>query len=286
MKQKRTQLFVIIDPESTHQVALVKALLIAKLGNCHIHAFMCVYNELKDNPQASSRKGLKLHTLAEAEARLKELLEPCDTCDVPYTTEIVWNKRWYEMLLHSIAKSGCDLVIKSSIHHSKAKRFFSRTSDYTLMRYSPSPILFTHQSQEWRTDKILACIDLESEDQQHTRLNNVIIRNARAVAEIIGMDLCIASVYKNSIDETRFPIKVDTSGSIEEELARLYGVEPGNLYLRQGAAVETLVGICKETDPSILIIGSIARTGVRGKLIGNTAEKLLDAVDADVLTVN
>ena len=286
MKQNRTKLFVIIDPESSHQVALVKALLIAKLGNCHIHAFMCVYSELKDNPQASSRKGLKLQSLAEAEARLKELLEPCDTCDVPYTTEIVWNKRWYEMLLHSIAKSGCDLVIKSSIHHSKAKRFFSRTSDYTLMRYSPSPILFTHQSQEWHSDKILACIDLESEDQQHTRLNNVIIRNARAVAEIIGMDLCIASVYENSIDETRFPIKVDTSRGIEKELAKLYGVEPGNLYLRQGATVEALVSISKEIDPSILIIGSIARTGIRGKLIGNTAEKLLDAVDADVLTVN
>ena len=86
MKQNRTKLFVIIDPESTHQVALVKALLIAKLGNCHIHAFMCVYNDLKDNPQASSRKSLKHHTLKEAETRLKELLEPCYTCDVPYTT--------------------------------------------------------------------------------------------------------------------------------------------------------------------------------------------------------
>ena len=55
MKQKRTKLFVIIDPESTHQVALVKALLIAKLGNCHIHAFMCVYADIKDHPEASSR---------------------------------------------------------------------------------------------------------------------------------------------------------------------------------------------------------------------------------------
>jgi len=286
MKQNRTKLFVIIDPESTHQVALVKALLIAKLGNCHIHAFMCVYSELKDNPRASSRKGLKHNTLAEAEARLKELLEPCDTCDVPYTTEIVWNKRWYEMTLHSISKFGADLVIKSSFQHSKAKRFFSKTSDYTLMRYCASPILFTHQSQEWRSDKILACIDLETEDTQHTRLNNVILRNARAVADIIGMDLCIASVYKNPIDQTRFPIEVDTSDGIEEALARLYDIEPENLYLRQGAVVRTLVGLCEETDPSILIIGSIARTGVRGKLIGNTAEKLLDAVDADVLTVN
>lgn len=286
MKQKRTKLFVIIDPESTHQIALVKALLIAKLGNCHIHAFMCVYADIKKHPEASSRKGLKHRTLKDAEARLKELLKPCDLCDVPFTTEVLWNSRWYEMVLHSVAKSGCDLVIKSSIHHSKAKRFFSKTSDYTLMRYCSCPILFTHQSQEWSSDKILACIDLESDDPRHTRLNNVIIRNARVVAEIIGMDLCIASVYKKAIDQTRFPIKVDASHGIDKELAKLYGVDPGSIYLRQGSAVEILVELCEEINPSILIIGSIARTGIRGKLIGNTAEKLLDTVDADVLTVN
>jgi len=286
MKQKRTKLFVIIDPESTHQVALVKALLVAKLGNCHIHAFMCVYADLKDHPEASSRKGLKHRTLEDAESRLKELMEPCNLCDVPFTTELIWNSQWYEMVLRRVAKSNCDLVIKSSIHHSKAKRFFSKTSDYTLMRYCPCPILFTHQSQEWNSDKILACVDLESEDPQHTRLNIVIIRNAKAVAEIIGMDLCIASVYKKTIDATRFPIKIDASHDIYKELARFYGVDAENIYLRQGAIVETLVDICKEINPSILLIGSIARTGISGKLIGNTAEKLLDTVDADVLTVN
>ena len=286
MKQNRTKLFVIIDPESTQQVALVKALLIAKLGNCQIHAFMCVYANIKDHPKASSRKGLKHRTLEDAEARLQELMEPCKLCNVPFTTELLWNSRWYDMALHSVAKSGCDLVIKSSIHHSKTRRFFSKTSDYTLMRYSSCPILFTHQSQEWSSNKILACVDLESVDPQHTRLNNVIIRNASAVAEIIGMDLCIASVYRKAIDETRFPVKSGTSLDLDEKLARLYGVDTENVYLRQGAAAETLVGICKEVNPSILLMGSIARTGIRGKLIGNTAEKLLDAVDADVLTVN
>ena len=286
MNLERTKLFVIIDPMSTHQNDLVKALLIARLVECHIHAFMCVYADIKDHPEASSRKGLKHRTLEDAKARLKEWMEPCDTCDVPFTTEVVWNSRWYEMALHAVAKSGCDLVIKSSIHHSRAKRFFSKTSDYTLMRYSACPILFTHQAQEWKSNKILACVDLESDNPQHTRLNNVIIRNARAVAEIIGMDLCIASVYQNAIDESRFPIKSDASHDLAKEFSKLYGVDPGSMYLRQGATVETLLDLCNEIDPSILIIGSIARTGIRGKLIGNTAEKLLDSVDADVLTVN
>ena len=71
-----------------------------------------------------------------------------------------------------------------------------------------------------------------------------------------------------------------------KQFAKLYGVDTGRMYLQQGATVETLLDLCNQIDPSILIIGSIARTGIRGKLIGNTAEKLLDTVDADVLTVN
>jgi nucleotide-binding universal stress UspA family protein len=49
---------------------------------------------------------------------------------------------------------------------------------------------------------------------------------------------------------------------------------------------ETLQAFCEETDPAIVVIGSLARRGINGKLIGNTAEKLLDIVVADLLIVN
>jgi nucleotide-binding universal stress UspA family protein len=32
-------------------------------------------------------------------------------------------------------------------------------------------------------------------------------------------------------------------------------------------------------------MGTLARRGIKGKLIGNTAEKLLDILEADMLTV-
>ena len=69
-------------------------------------------------------------------------------------------------------------------------------------------------------------------------------------------------------------------------MAELYRLAPERVMLRQGSVVEALREICEETNPSIVIIGTLARTGIRGKLIGNTAEKILDVVDADLLTVN
>jgi universal stress protein E len=286
MTAKHTKLFVIVDPQATHQIALVKALLIAKLGDCQIHAFLCVHRDMKESNQYASRKDFKHQTLIEAEQWLNQQLEPCQVAGVPFTKQVIWNSRWYDSALQAIAKSQCDLVIKSSFHHSKSKRFYRATSDYTLMRHCACPILFAHQTQEWQSNQVLACVDLESNDPQHARLNNVIIRDARAVASIVGMELNIIAAYRSEIASDSLPVKGHGPTVSAEQLADFYDVEVSRVYLRKGETIATLKGTCDEIEPSILVIGTIARTGISGKVIGNTAEKLLDLVDADLLTVN
>jgi universal stress protein E len=286
MKQQKSRLFVIIDPTAEHQVALVKAFLVAKLGDCHIHASLCIHKDLDEAGEYSSRKDFKRGTLAQAETWLETLMQPCRQSDVPYTTEVIWNRKWVEASLRAANKSGCDLMIKSSFYHSKARRFFSKTSDYHLMQHCASPILFTDQGQDWKSDRVLACLDLESDDPQHARLNAVIMRDARAFADVVGMDLYIACAYTDGIDSAQLPLKAHGgNASREQQLSELYNVDPARVLLRQGSIVDTLRAICIETDPSIVVMGTLARRGIKGKLIGNTAEKLLDILDADVLTV-
>jgi universal stress protein E len=286
MIKDKTSLFVIVDPTASHQVALVKALLIAKLADCQIHAFLCVYRDIKESSAYASRHDFKHQTMAEAQQWLAEQMEPCEVAGVPFTREVIWNRKWHDAALHSIVKSGCDLVIKSSYHHSKSRRFYTTTSDFNLMRGCACPILFAHQTQEWQSNKVLACVDLESTDSKHARLNGVIVRDARAVADIVGMDLHVAAAHRGEIDADNLPIKGHGHQVSLQQLGELYDVDPSRVYLRQGETVATLKGICDEIDPSIVIIGTLARTGISGKLIGNTAEKLLDLVEADVLTVN
>ena len=285
MNQQQTRLFVIVDPTADHQLALVKALLIAKLGNCHIHAFMCTHKDMKQAGNGASRGDFKRSVLEDANHWLEQLMQPCAVSGVPYTTEVTWNSKWVDSAIRAIGKSGCDLVIKSSFHHSKARRIFSATSDYQLMHSCACPILFTHQAQEWKSDRILACLDLESGDPQHERLNNVIIRDARAFAEIVSMDLYIACAYTGAIDSEHLPIRTQGHEITREQLGKLYDTKPERVMLREGSTVEALQAICDEIKPSIVMMGTLARTGIKGKLIGNTAEKLIDIVDADLLTV-
>ena len=286
MAQQRTRLFVIADPQAQQQTALIKALLLARMADCEVHAFLCVYRDLDEGGEYASRKDLKHRTVAEAEQWLAERLEALDTAGVPYTSEVVWNSRWHEIALREIARSNCDLVIKSSFHHRRARRFFSKTSDYSLMRKCACPVLFVHHEQEWQSNRLLACVDLESGDPQHARLNKAILNNARALANFIGMELHIASVYDNAINVDNLPFKQHGKQSTAEQLAEIYDVDAARVHLRRDETVAGLEAVCADIDPSIVVLGTIARTGIKGKLIGNTAEKLLDLTRADVLTIN
>jgi len=222
VSQQNTRLFVVIDPTADHQLALVKASLIAKLGDCHIHAFLCVYQEMEEGGGYASRRDFKRQTLTKAKAWLDELMQPCKLSGLSYTTEVVWNSRWVQCLIRAIEKSNCDLVIKSSFHHTRARRFFSKTADYHLMHHCACPILFTHEDQEWKSDRILACLDLESGDPQHARLNNVIMRDARAFADIVGLDLYIGCAYVNAIDGEHLALETRGHEPGREQLGELY----------------------------------------------------------------
>ena len=283
---QRTRLLVVIDPTSEVQIALVKALLIAKLGNCHIHAFLCVYEDFGKSRRSESRRDFKHDIMTEARDWLERELEPCRIAGVPCDAHVVWNSRWVETIMHAVPRIDCDLLIKSTFEHSRAGRFFRQTSDFTLMRYCACPILFTSEAQEWKSDRIVACLDLESTDPQHMRLNHVVLRDARAFGEIVGMDLYVANAHKAPLAGDHLPLDSREKPVDADALGVLYRLEPERIILRQGPTVDTLAAICAEIDPSIVVLGTLARTGVSGKLIGNTAEKLLDRVAADILTVN
>lgn len=280
------KLFVIIDPTATQQLALEKALLIASMSDCEIHAYVCVYAELSQSPEFSSRQDLKFHALEQAREQLDGLMKRCHENKILFSTEISWNKNWVEMATQAVARSGCDLVIKSSFYHDSVKRFFYKTSDFYLMRYCPSPVLFTHHPQQWQSSHLVACVDIESTDVGHLRLNNSIIKNAKTLSRTLRMELYIAAVYEKGFNNSVLQLVDESSVSTAESLAKIYDVDVDHILLRQGNAIENLHNISEEIEASIMVIGSLARTGIRGKLIGNTAEKLLDTLNADIITIS
>jgi nucleotide-binding universal stress UspA family protein len=101
----------------------------------------------------------------------------------------------------------------------------------------------------------------------------------------MGMDLYIASAWQAVISRDHLALESHHGEIGPKQVGEAYDIAEERVFLRKGAVVETLRSICAEVDPCIVIVGTLARRGISGKLIGNTAEKLIDTIEADLLTI-
>lgn len=281
------KLMAIIDPTTDEQIALDRAVRLAVDTNGMIHAFCCIYLSEEEMADSPSRKDAKHQELTKLQQWLDELAKPIIDQGISIATEAYWNENWYDSSCHAAARHGASMIIKNSIPHSTLARKLSRTSDYTLLRYAPCPVLLTKSDDDWINGRILAALAIDKQDPEHDLLNNSIVTEAQRLAQATGFDLhLVASHYERADIATVLNILSDEDTSFEDVIAERYGVPSGHVHIKEAQAKEAIIDTAKEVGADVLVMGTIARKGIKGALLGNTAEKVLDELDIDILTVS
>ena len=62
-------------------------------------------------------------------------------------------------------------------------------------------------------------------------------------------------------------------------------MDDAHLHIKEGPADVLIPHTAHALQAAVTIIGTVARTGISGALIGNTAEVVLDALESDVLVL-
>jgi nucleotide-binding universal stress UspA family protein len=57
------------------------------------------------------------------------------------------------------------------------------------------------------------------------------------------------------------------------------------LHMPKGAARKEIPELARQLQVDCIVMGTVARTGVRGLIIGNTAETILEQIDCSVLAI-
>ncbi|MNL38118.1 hypothetical protein D3C87_1603060 [compost metagenome] len=64
-----------------------------------------------------------------------------------------------------------------------------------------------------------------------------------------------------------------------------FDIDDEHLHIAEGPADVLIPYMVHKLGASVTVIGTVARSGLSGALIGNTAEVVLDAVESDVLVL-
>lgn len=215
--------------------------------------------------------------------------------------------RPFREIIGDVLDHDRDLVIKMAEPFDGTHSYLFTSTDQHLIRKCPCPVWLAMPGAAPAPKTMLAAVDLEDDDDdQGNALNREIIALALRVAMANGARLHVTHVWEapaedlirrwtNDADdveryldtiETRRRAALDRLvGEVLAELdaeGELPAIVP---HLARGRPRDVIPAHIHSMGVDLLVIGTLARTGVPGLIIGNTAEDVLNAVDCSVLTV-
>lgn len=264
------RVMAVIDPTTDRQLALTRAMRIAEMSGASVHCLLCVSGEA-DTPDREAFERVEVHR---GELWLDSLIAPYQREGIEVTREVRFEPNWRDVMGVAAEAMNADLVVKSSFRHLTGQRLM-KTSDWQLLRSAPCPVLLVKRSDRTESGRILAALNIAADDEAHQALNEEIIETAKmALAARSDLELHAVNAYRGSDNFVHPP-----------DLARKVGIDRSHAHAIDGAP-ETVIPECAQAiRAELVIIGTVARRGVSGLVLGNTAERVLDKLDADVFVI-
>ncbi|MDX1655039.1 MAG: universal stress protein [Candidatus Competibacteraceae bacterium] len=203
-------------------------------------------------------------------------------------------------IIRTVLAEGHDLLLKSPEGPDGGSLLFGST-DLHLLRKCPCPVWLAKQTRGQTPKRILAAVDLEpgDEDATATTLHSRILELAAALAAQAGGELQVVYAWALLGEELLRSGRVDVD--LDKALSQTRDFYAGRLtdllancslggigirrHLLKGEPQTVVPELAREEAIGLIVMGTVARTGIAGFLIGNTAERLLARVDCSVLAL-
>ena len=266
------KILVIIEPEHSESLALKRAKLIAGVTDAHLHLLVC------------DRKH-------EHSALLSLLKEQLLADGYKVSTEQAWSNNRHETIIDVQQAEGCALVIKQHYPDSPLKKALLTPDDWKLLRLCPAAVLLVKTATPWTDGVILAAIDVGNLDNEHKTLHAAIVDHGFDIASLAKGQLHVISAHPSpmlSAADPVFQLKETIEARYREQCKAFqaeFDIDDSRLHIEEGPADVLIPHAAHKLRAAVTIIGTVARTGISGALIGNTAEVVLDALESDVLVL-
>ncbi|ENY71037.1 universal stress protein UspE [Aeromonas diversa] len=295
---KYRKILVVVNPELEQQVALDRAVRVARLEKeAELTLLLPIYDfsyEMTSMLSADERKEMQEGVIAQRSDWLEKLLEPYRAEGLKIVVKVVWHSRPFESILQEVLTGGHDLVVKATHRHSFLQTFIFTPTDWHLLRKCPCPILLVKGEHWVRGGNILAAINCSSDDEDQRNLNDRITAEALEVAELLDASLYLVNTYPGTpvniaIELPEFDPKAynDAIRQHHEKLLRQhaerYGINEAWTRVEEGLPEEVLPEMANRLNATLMIMGCVGRTGLSAALLGNTAEQVVDQLDCDML---
>lgn len=204
-------------------------------------------------------------------------------------------------IIQHVQTDNNDLVIKEAEPHGEEGGF--KAIDMTLLRKCPCPVWLSRpNSKPSSRTKVAVAIDPNKSGPDYDSLTRSLLEVSRSLSDVCDGELHIISCWnfefenylrhnswiKVSDDE----LDAQVSSARMTHLASLHDVVnesgiSGNIVIHHlhGTAEDVIPVHVEKLDIDILVMGTLARSGIPGFLIGNTAENTFQKLHCSLLAL-
>lgn len=271
----------------TGAVAVREALTTARRDNAEV-TFMHVINS-PGNKQASGAPDTSTAAGKQHAAALKilETLQADAGEDLRSQTAIRFGEHWRE-ILHAVVEENHDLVVIGTRKRSLAGRLLFGSTGNKLLRLCPCPVWVVKDEPRPEHPTVLIAHDL-------TPVGEAALSIAAALKQQFdGADVKVLHVVEHpeaahfldtvARDERQRRLD-DARATIEAQCRSLLPEGTWDITITDGNAYARILEHLEKHPVDLLVMGTVARQGIKGLLTGNTAENVLPWANCSVIAI-
>ncbi|HUH39163.1 MAG TPA: universal stress protein [Spongiibacteraceae bacterium] len=285
------KLLVIADQDNKRHAALQRGIALATQTGATIHwvGFAYMREEGMEFLTAAQRSTVKASLLASKRKDMENTLSKSPKAKVDI--EIVWEKDVAGWILKHVAGNNYDMVLKTG--HRSESLIYTPT-DWQLLRECPVPVMIVASKTWKKRARIVAAVDLSTKVDSKRALNYKVLAMARSLADASDGELHLAYTIEvpqvlsdlDLIDGRKLAAKRRKAlQPIIAGLREQYGIASEHVHLRQGSAGKAIPSIATKLKADLVVIGTVGRKGLHGRLMGNTAEQVLTRLHTDIVAL-
>ncbi len=267
--------------------AIERALWIAKLNSARLQLFFSLDIGARAQQSIQADANASSTVLGEAERVLGGLVDRVKEQGIEASYRVTFGKSWIE-IIRQVLREDSDLVIVGGNQRSVLERLFIGSTGMNLLRSCPCPVWVTHPPRANSHEAILVGHDLTEVGDLALELGAKIAELHQAPLHVVHVVEAVQVNAAKPLDalaaageETRQAARAHIASQLEQfKLAK-----PAEVQVVEGSPDEVLRDQIEQHDIALLVMGTLARGGIEGLLIGNTAERLLPKISCSVLAV-
>lgn len=285
-----------------HSDALGQAIKIAANNRVPVSGLIACPNFPTDLIQYQQSYEQSLHdSLQQSVKALREQLKISEE-QVPFPLRVHSSEQPAVCIIQEALTHHNDLIIKEAEPLSEGAEGF-KAIDMTLLRKCPCPV-WLHRPISKPRDKrrIAVAVDPMTTSPEQQALSRRLLELSRSIADTCDSRLHIISCWEhyleNYLDGNVWIQVEETQLASEVSLAKAKHIQAlQRLIEESGISGETVIHhlhgkpddkipeCVDEIEIDVLVMGTLARTGISGFVIGNTAENVLQSINCSLVAL-